>query len=291
GVSLRRPGGHQRAAQSQRVRIRAARHRRLQGEPLLRRVRRVCQGSAGGHPDQDHGLQPWPGGSRAAGAADLVVPQRLGVMAGAPRREADPAGNQGTGGREHARGKACRPGDVSSVLRRRRPAARDRERDQPRPAPPRLCGRWPVPQGRHQRLRGPRAEGGGERRAAGHQGGGALPAEGRPRRVGGGAWLEEHRAHPLHHGSREFRNREWFHMINDDIISMPDKWEYPWYAAWDLAFHTLPIGIVDLDFAKEQLQLMLRGHYLHPNGQVPAYEWNFSDVNPPVHAFATLFLY
>src|SRR5437867_4142118 len=80
-------------------------------------------------------------------------------------------------------------------------------------------------------------------------------------------------------------------MINDDIISMPDKWEYPWYAAWDLAFHTVPIGIVDLDFAKEQLQLMLRGHYLHPNGQVPAYEWNFSDVNPPVHAFATLFLY
>jgi hypothetical protein len=107
----------------------------------------------------------------------------------------------------------------------------------------------------------------------------------------GDAWLEEHRAHPLHRGSREFRNREWFHMINDDIISMPDKWEYPWYAAWDLAFHTLPIAIVDPDFAKEQLQLMLRGRYLHPSGQVPAYEWNFSDVNPPVHAFATLFLY
>ena len=107
----------------------------------------------------------------------------------------------------------------------------------------------------------------------------------------GDAWLEEHRAHPLHHGSREFRNRDWFHMINDDIISMPDKWEYPWYAAWDLAFHTLPIAIVDPDFAKEQLQLMLRLRYLHPNGQVPAYEWNFSDVNPPVHAFATLFLY
>ena len=107
----------------------------------------------------------------------------------------------------------------------------------------------------------------------------------------GDAWLEEHRAHPLHHGSRDFRNREWFHMINDDIISMPDKWEYPWYAAWDLAFHTLPIGIVDPDFAKEQLQLMLRGVYLHPSGQIPAYEWNFSDVNPPVHAFATLFLH
>ena len=104
-------------------------------------------------------------------------------------------------------------------------------------------------------------------------------------------WLEEHRAHPLHRGSRQFRNREWFHMINEDIISMPDKWEYPWYAAWDLAFHTLPIAIVDPDFAKEQMELMLRGLYLHPSGQLPAYEWNFSDVNPPVHAWATLFLH
>ena len=107
----------------------------------------------------------------------------------------------------------------------------------------------------------------------------------------GDAWLEEHHAHPLHRGSRDFRNREWFHMINDDVISMPDKWEYPWYAAWDLAFHTLPIGIVDPDFAKEQLNLMLRAKYLHPGGQLPAYEWNFSDVNPPVHAWATLFLH
>jgi hypothetical protein len=102
-------------------------------------------------------------------------------------------------------------------------------------------------------------------------------------------WLQEHRAHPLQGGSREFRNRDWFHMINEDIISMPDKWEYPWYAAWDLAFHTLPISIVDPDFAKDQMKLMLRGRYLHPSGQLPAYEWNFSDVNPPVHAWATLF--
>jgi len=79
-------------------------------------------------------------------------------------------------------------------------------------------------------------------------------------------------------------------MLNEDIISMPDKWEYPWYAAWDLAFHTLPLAIVDPDFAKHQMDLMLRSAYLHPNGQMPAYEWNFSDVNPPVHAFATLFL-
>jgi hypothetical protein len=80
-------------------------------------------------------------------------------------------------------------------------------------------------------------------------------------------------------------------MLNDDVISMPDKWEYPWYAAWDLAFHTISLSLVDFDFAKEQLLLMLRNLYAHPNGQIPAYEWNFSDVNPPVHAWATLFLY
>jgi len=107
----------------------------------------------------------------------------------------------------------------------------------------------------------------------------------------GDQWLDEHRANPLHPGSRDFRNREWFHMVNEDVISMPDKWEYPWYAAWDLAFHTLPLAIVDPDFAKEQMELMLRGVYLHPSGQMPAYEWNFSDVNPPVHAWATLFLH
>lgn len=105
------------------------------------------------------------------------------------------------------------------------------------------------------------------------------------------SWLDEHHAHPLHHGSRSFRNREWFHMVNQDIISMPDKWEYPWYAAWDLAFHTLPISIVDPEFAKEQMKLILNGLYLHPSGQIPAYEWNFSDVNPPVQAWATLFLH
>jgi len=80
-------------------------------------------------------------------------------------------------------------------------------------------------------------------------------------------------------------------MINDDIISMPDKWEYPWYAAWDLAFHTIALSIVDPAFAKQQLKLMLQEKYLHPNGQIPAYEWNFGDVNPPVHAWATMFVY
>jgi hypothetical protein len=107
----------------------------------------------------------------------------------------------------------------------------------------------------------------------------------------GDNWLDEHHSNPLHTGYRAARNSEWFHMLNRDIISMPDKWEYPWYAAWDLAFHTLPLSIVDPDFARKQLKLMLRGEYLHPSGQVPAYEWNFSDVNPPVHAFATLFLH
>ena len=105
-------------------------------------------------------------------------------------------------------------------------------------------------------------------------------------------WLVEHQAHPLTGIThRSFRNAEWFHMLNSDIISMPDKWEYPWYAAWDLAFHTLALSLVDFDFAKDQLLLMLRNLYAHPNGQIPAYEWNFSDVNPPVHAWATLFLY
>ena len=107
----------------------------------------------------------------------------------------------------------------------------------------------------------------------------------------GDNWLDEHHSNPLHSGYHAARNSEWFHMLNEDIISMPDKWEYPWYAAWDLAFHTLPLSIVDPDFAKEQMKLMLKNIYLHPSGQMPAYEWNFSDVNPPVHAFATLFLH
>jgi hypothetical protein len=104
-------------------------------------------------------------------------------------------------------------------------------------------------------------------------------------------WLEEHGFDAMRPTPREVRNREWFHMIGDHIISMPDKWEYPWFAAWDLAFHTMALASVDIDFAKEQLDLLLRQVYLHPTGQIPAYEWNFSDVNPPVQAWATIFLY
>src|SRR5208282_3525004 len=87
------------------------------------------------------------------------------------------------------------------------------------------------------------------------------------------------------------RNREWRHLYNSEILSMPDKWEYPWYAAWDLAFHCIPMALVDVDYAKQQLQLLLREWYMHPNGQLPAYEWAFGDVNPPVHAWAALRVY
>ena len=104
-------------------------------------------------------------------------------------------------------------------------------------------------------------------------------------------WLQDHRIDVLSGSSGLARNREWFHMLNHDVISMPDKWEYPWYAAWDLAFHTLALSLVDGDFAKRQLELMISPFYLHPSGQMPAYEWNFSDVNPPVHAWAAIFLH
>ena len=104
-------------------------------------------------------------------------------------------------------------------------------------------------------------------------------------------WLRERNVHPLRAPARRgTRNESWFHMFNHDVVSMPDKWEYPWYAAWDLAFHCIPLAMVDPDFAKSQLDLMLSQDYLHSSGQMPAYEWNFGDVNPPVHAFATLFL-
>jgi hypothetical protein len=87
------------------------------------------------------------------------------------------------------------------------------------------------------------------------------------------------------------RNASWTHLFNKDIISMPDKWEYPWYAAWDLAFHCIPLSMLDVEFAKDQLLLLTNEWYMHPNGQLPAYEWNFSDVNPPVHAWATWRVY
>jgi hypothetical protein len=106
-------------------------------------------------------------------------------------------------------------------------------------------------------------------------------------------WLREHGVNPWDPGAAtsSVRNVPWFHMVAHDVISMPDKWEYPWFAAWDLAFHAAPLALVDVDFAKEQVELLLGTKYLHPNGQIPAYEWNFSDVNPPVTPWAALFVY
>jgi hypothetical protein len=104
-------------------------------------------------------------------------------------------------------------------------------------------------------------------------------------------WLQDRGAGRHAPSAPPSRNANWFHMVNQDVISMPDKWEYPWFAAWDLAFHTIALSVVDLDFAKQQLELMLNENYLHPNGQMPAYEWDFSDVNPPVHAWAADFLF
>ena len=105
-------------------------------------------------------------------------------------------------------------------------------------------------------------------------------------------WLEGDPTMPVPPPERKKgRNAAWFHLDNADIISMPDKWEYPWYAAWDLAFHCVPLAMVDPEFAKNQLDLMTREWYMHPNGQIPAYEWNFSDVNPPVHAWGAWRIY
>jgi Glycosyl hydrolase family 63 C-terminal domain len=105
-------------------------------------------------------------------------------------------------------------------------------------------------------------------------------------------WLAGDPAGPAPPDERwEGRNKEWTHLYNDDVISMPDKWEYPWYAAWDSAFHTIPLALVDPDYAKDQLILLLREWYMHPNGQLPAYEWAFGDVNPPVHAWAAWRVY
>ena len=105
-------------------------------------------------------------------------------------------------------------------------------------------------------------------------------------------WLKGDPAQPPPPQERiNIRNHEWRHLNNADIISMPDKWEYPWYAAWDLAFHTIPLSMIDPEFAKQQLILLTKEWYMHPNGQLPAYEWSFSDVNPPVHGWATWRVY
>ncbi|MFY9844266.1 MAG: glucosidase [Terriglobales bacterium] len=116
--------------------------------------------------------------------------------------------------------------------------------------------------------------------------------------LAGMLWSKQYYCYDVARWSREHpgrkyqgRNCEWTHLENSQVISMPDKWEYPWYAAWDLAFHNIALATVDLDFAKQQMLLILDDDYLRPNGQLPAYEWNFSDVNPPVHAWAARYIY
>src|SRR5262249_7978887 len=99
-------------------------------------------------------------------------------------------------------------------------------------------------------------------------------------------WLRGDPGYPPPAGRQQGRNRDWKHLSAADIISMPDTWEYPWFASWDLAFHCVPLALVDLEFAKQQLMLMCREWYQHPNGQLPAYEWAFGDVNPPVLPWA-----
>ncbi|MBI1356270.1 MAG: glucosidase [Acidobacteria bacterium] len=105
------------------------------------------------------------------------------------------------------------------------------------------------------------------------------------------AWLDGDPGHPPPPPNRKPRNLDWRHLYTDDVLSVPDKWEYPWFAAWDTAFHCVPFALIDPDFAKEQLLLFLREWYMHPNGQIPAYEWKFNDVNPPVHAWAAWRIY
>ena len=104
-------------------------------------------------------------------------------------------------------------------------------------------------------------------------------------------WVKAHRSDPMQVWKREGSYKEWLHMLNGDIISVPDKWEYPWYASWDLALNSIGLSLVDNEFAKQQLELLLQALYLHPNGQMPASEWNFGEVTPPVHAWAAMFLY
>lgn len=105
-------------------------------------------------------------------------------------------------------------------------------------------------------------------------------------------WLQGDSTQPSPPPERQqARNHKWFHFDSDEVLSMPDKWEYPWFASWDSAFHTIPLALIDPDFAKNQLDLLTREWYMHPNGQIPAYEWNFNDVNPPVHAWATWRVY
>ena len=206
--------------------------------------------------DGDEGRGPLPpDGRRRASARSIRL--RLCDVAPAGFAQANGDGDGPFGGHFDEVLRARRQGG-RRVLRRRHPAVARRRRR------PTSCGRpWRACSGASSSTTTTSTS--GSRSAA--------PTRSRPTR----------KAAP--------RNDHWHHMYNGDVISMPDKWEYPWYAAWDLAFHVLALTLVDPDFGKQQLKLMLRERYMHPNGQIPAYEWNFGDVNPPVHAWSTIFTY
>ena len=345
---------------AQRARIRTARHRRVRGEPLLRRVRRICQGLAGRHlciriTVVNRGPEP----------AELTCCRRSGFATHGP-------GGRTSGARVSR--KAESTGQISVIetrhdyyglrwllLRRRARAALHRKRNQLRSVSmaienasayvkdgnQRLCragrkrGGEPGEAGTKARLTTvltlapgetttvklrltdttSRAPGFGRRTSTRclttriARGGRILRRSSPERSIGRMRAACSARPLPACSGasssittmssagskairrSRRLRVNacmaatDWTHLYNADVISMPDKWEYPWYAAWDLAFHCIPLALVDPDFAKEQLILMLREWYMHPNGQLPAYEWAFGDVNPPVHAWAAWRVY
>ena len=350
------------------VRVRTARHRRLRPGSLLRRLRRVRQGVAGGHPHPDQRPQPRPGsrpsctscrrsgsatsgpgmaaptgrrlqqvgddsGPRVVKAVDPKLGERylycegdvpllftenetntqriFGVPNRSPYvkdsinnyivhgqagcREPGEDGNEG-GGPLSPDGRARRvPGGSAPAQRRRAGGAGTAQRQAAGPFGSHFdeVAAGAAPGGRRV-LREPSSPLARRRRGQRHApgpGGDALEQAVLPLRRGQVAGRARLRSRSRRSRKAAPRNDHWHHMYNGDVISMPDKWEYPWYAAWDLAFHVLALTLVDPDFGKQQLKLMLRERYMHPNGQIPAYEWNFGDVNPPVHAWSTIFTY
>ena len=211
------------------------------------------------------------------GARDAVNPgARRHEGGGALRARRSPAGGVG-----HACGCASRRSARTS-RRRRRSTTSTRDRSTRASAKPTSSTRRVIPRDLSATTRSGHAPGLGRA---------AVVEAVLPLRRQGLARGRSRRSRRRRRERRDGRNHEWTHLYNADVISMPDKWEYPWYAAWDLAFHCVPLALVDPDFAKEQLVLMLREWYMHPNGQLPPTSGRFGDVNPPVHAWAAWRVY
>ena len=354
---VRRSGRDQSPPQPDRVRVRAARHRGLRRQPLLRRVRRVRQGGARGHPDPDHRCATAAPSRRRCTCcrrSGSATPGRGAATRTRSGRRSREAGGAIVGRRTPSSGSASSTAKAAAELLftenetntqrlfgvpNRTPYVKDgindyvvhgrREAVNPEKRGTKAAAHHvldiPAGESRSVRLRlcdaaararqapsasfdkqmKARREEADEFYAAIIPATLAADAADVMRQALAGMlwskqfyyydvdrWLDRARRRPVQRRKRRApRNEHWHHMYNADVISMPDKWEYPWYAAWDLAFHVLPLTLVDADFGKQQLDLMLREHYLHPNGQIPAYEWNFGDVNPPVHAWSTIFTY